>query len=339
MGIRSKRTDMMVGLFAFFGLAIMAALILQFGGFRDRIRPKYEVRVSFLDGSGIFPGAPVRLGGRKVGFVADEPLPTEDFQSVIIPLFIFSDVRIPDKSRISLATAGLMGDTYIKIESPTTGPLTFIDPESTAVIEGYTAAGLAQLQESAAEISVEAKQALIDIRGAIQDIRNSVAGLDRSFTKIDTGLLSEENLGNIRTTLADLKSTGDNLKTASGKIDNLLEEGKGALTEAKSTFAKAGDAATKAKDVITKAEPAIDDIRSAIKSVNTTMDKITKGNGVAAALINDSSLKRDLENLISNLTRHGILRYKNDAEKEEEKKPGTSSTARGTKPGGWLGRH
>ncbi len=108
MGIRSKRTDMMVGLFAFFGLAIMAALVLQFGGFRDRIRPKYEIRVSFLDGSGIFPGAPVRLGGRKVGFVADEPLPTENFQSVIIPLFIFSDVRIPNKSRISLATAGLI---------------------------------------------------------------------------------------------------------------------------------------------------------------------------------------------------------------------------------------
>ncbi|MEZ5430402.1 MAG: hypothetical protein R3F31_04315 [Verrucomicrobiales bacterium] len=135
-------------------------------------------------------------------------------------------MRIPNKSCISLATAGLMGDTYIKIESPTTGPLTFIDPESTEVIEGYTAAGLAQLQESAAEISVEAKQALIDIRGAIQDIRNSVAGLDRSFNKVETGLLSDENLANIRTTLADLKATGDNLKTASGKIDNVLEEGK-----------------------------------------------------------------------------------------------------------------
>lgn len=320
MGIRSKHTDLMVGLFAFFGLAIMAFLVLQFGGFKDRLRPKYELMVSFEDGSGILPGAPVRLAGRKVGYVADEPQPTEDYQRVHIPLHIFEDVRIPKSSRISLATAGLMGDTYIKIEIPKKGALEFIDPASTTVIDGYAPAGLSELQENAAEISVEAKQALEDIRAAIQDIRNAVQGLDSSFEKIDQGLLSEENLGNIKDTLADLRDTGANLKTATGKLDGILEEGRGAMAEAKTTFAKAGD-------VVEKAEPAIDDIRAAIKNANATIDRISKGNGVAAALINDSSIKNDLESLISNLNRHGILRYKNDAEKvEAEKKAGTAPT-------------
>lgn len=325
MGIRTKHTDLLVGLFAFFGLAIMAFLVLQFGGFRDRLRPKYEIIVSFEDGSGILPGAPVRLAGRKVGYVADEPQPTEDYQRVHIPLRIFDDVRIPKNSRISLATAGLMGDTFIKVEIPKKGALEFIDPEAPGVVDGYAPAGLSQLQENAAEISIEAKQALVDIRAAIQDIRTAVQGLDSSFDKIDQGLLSEQNLGNVRDTLTDLRATGANLKTATAKLDTLLEEGKGAAAEAKNAFTKAGEVMDKAGGVVDKAEPAIDDLRAALKNANATIDKLSKGSGVAAALINDSSIKSDLASLISNLNRHGLLFYKNDAEKVEARKKSEGS--------------
>ena len=62
-----------------------------------------------------------------------------------------------------------------------------------------------------------------------------------------------------------------------------------------------------------------------------------------AALINDDSIKRDLESLISNLNEHGILGYEDDHEKrqlEARTQLQSDGTATGDKKSksSWFGR-
>ena len=324
MALRKERTEIYVGLFVLVGLLIMGTLIVQFGRFSDRLREKYEVTLLFPDGGDITNGSPVRLGGAKVGVVAEEPTLNADSTGVIIGLEIYDGTMIHAKSQFSIATSGLMGDSYIRIVSPSQPSGKFL--EAGAIIDGSVGNSLSDFTEQGGEL-------IDDLSQAVVDIREAVISLDSSFKKIEQDILSEQNIANLSDTLANFKSTGDNIKIASEKIIPAVEKGGEAMEEAKLAVAEiktAIAAATKTFDtatgVVEKAEPAVDefgpaiaDLREAIAGINQAVNGITKGDGAAAALIGDAQLRNDLKDLISNLNEHGILGYENDAGEREQK--------------------
>ncbi|MCB1234031.1 MAG: MCE family protein [Verrucomicrobiae bacterium] len=328
MAIRNDRTELLVGLFVFFGLAIMGALIVQFGRFGNRLRQNYEVSVLFPDAGGLIEGAPVKLAGQKVGYVAGEPKLNDEFTAVIVPLHIYAEDKIPLGSRFTVATSGLMGDTYVRIDMPKEPkPEYFTDGET---IKGSGGSGLESLQEDAGLV-------LADIRLAVKDIQVAVQSLDRIFKKIETGMLAEENIENLKTTFAELKKTGENLNRGTEKLDPLMDDLKTTVNEAKTAMTKAGDTFDKAKEVIAKAEPAmaelepaVADLRETLKKASAAMTEISEGDGVAAALISDTGLRRDLESFVDKLDRYGILGYPKDKSKPAESDSGTDSGRAGT---------
>lgn len=335
--IRKQRTDLWVGLFVFLGLAIMGALVVQFGRFSDRLRETYFLYVSYPDAGNILRGAPVRLGGAKIGVVAEDPQLNDNFSGVKVTLEIHHNKKIPEGSDFAIASSGLMGDLYIRIKSPEKASGKYI--EANAEVKGNATAGLDELQAEAGVLSDRAKLMM-------EDIRKAVKTLDKTLKKINEGMLSEENLANFKDTLADLKKTGENIKGASGKLAPLFDKGKEAVEEAKTAFAKAGETFDTAKGVVKKAEPAmekleptISELKDTLVNVNKAIDKITKGDGAAGALISDRKLKNDLESFISNLNEHGILRYKNE-EKKKADTPKTKSDLDSSSGGlkKWFGR-
>ncbi|NOX98644.1 MAG: MCE family protein [Verrucomicrobia bacterium] len=325
--LRKQRTNLWVGLFVFMGLAIMGALVVQFGRFSDRLRDTYFLYATFPDAGSLIRGAPVRLGGAKVGVVADAPQLNDNFTGVKVPLEIHSDKKIPTGSRFIIASSGMMGDLYIRIKSPEkpTGKYLAANTE----VEGDPATGLDEIQAEAGELSDQAKLMMADIRLAVKS-------MDKTLKKIEEGVLGDENLTNIKEMLADLKKSGENFKVASAKLEPLFDKGKEAAEEAKTAFAKAGDTLDAAKEVVKKAEPAMEKLEPTVTELKNTLakasaaiDKVTDGDGTAAALISDSELKKNLESLISNLNKHGILRYKDDSKAgEEAPKKSTSSGLR-----------
>ncbi len=319
--IRKQRTDLWVGLFVFMGLAIMGALVIQFGKFSDSLKETYYLYVTYPDAGNLLRGAPVRLGGAKVGVVGDAPQLNEDYTGVKVQLEIHDNKKIPAGSRFIIASSGLMGDLYVRIKSPQKPSGKYFEPD--AEIKGDPAAGLDEIQAEAGELSDQAKLMMVDIRQAVQS-------LDKTLKKIEEGALSDENLANIKEMLAGLKESADNFKTASTKLEPLFDKGKEAAEEAKTAFTKAGETLDTAKEVIKKAEPAMEKLEptvtelketlvkasAAIDKAGVAIDEITEGDGTTAALISDSELKKNLESLISNLNKHGILRYKNDSKTE-----------------------
>lgn len=328
--IRKERTEILVGLFVFFGLAIMGTLIVQFGRFSDRLQEKYRISVTFPDASDIREGSPVKLAGQKVGFVATEPKLNPEFTGVLVEMDIYGDKRIPKGSDFSIGTSGLMGDTYIRIAMPD-NPL----PEYLAdgdAVTGASSSGLESLQQDAGLV-------IADIREAVENIRTAVQSLDRVFEKIETGLLADENIDNLKGTFAEFRQTGENLNQATKKIDPLMDDARATVGEAKTAMTKAGETFDKAGEVIGKAEPAMDELeptlvelRATIANANRAISRFSEGDGVAAALISDSGLRQDLESFIDKLDRHGILGYPKDKSRSSEESESGGNDAEKSRP-------
>ncbi len=324
MDERDKKTELLVGLFLTFGLLLLGALILQFGSARELFRGTYAIRVTLPDGTGIKEGTPVLLGGRKIGKASDKPSFNSSFTGVIIPLKIFSDMKIPADAKFSIGTSGLLGDAFLEIKPSGKPSVNFIEPD--AVIEGSPAAGLGALQSRAQEVSEKVEVVLEDIQAAVKDLRES-------FRKVNEGALSDEATKDLKETFKHLNNVLTRLdeKTLNDQTSADLKSAVASLKSAAKTFEdgvkKLDPAFTKIDSVATKADKVMDSADSAMKSVDkgaaalgSAADDFRKGGGLLQALMKDEQLKREFTALITNLREHGILRYRDNAGKGEPAK-------------------
>ncbi|MFV1994119.1 MAG: MlaD family protein [Verrucomicrobiales bacterium] len=311
MSVTEKRTELLVGLFVFIGLAIMAVLVLQFGRFEDRLRGRYPLHVVFSDATGIFAGVDVRLGGVKIGKVPSNPHPGKQFNGVVVDLEIFEDFQIPNNALFTIRTAGLMGDNYVGIQVPDAAAGGFLMPD--AYITGEKGGDLQALARTAEKISLQTEGLITEISEAVVAIRGGIENLNNALAKIDSDLLSEENLGNVRSAFIDLRDTSASLKATSAKIGPVLDEAHNAVANATTTFENTSQATE-------KIGPILDEFKKTAENANATVARLANDKGLLGALLNDPQLKDDFSALISNLREHGVLRYKDSA--AEESSPG-----------------
>ena len=75
----------------------------------------YEIKTAFAKVGGLNKGAEVRISGIKIGSVASLELDTQTYDA-IATLSIRPDVKLPIDSVASIASAGMLGDKYIRLE-------------------------------------------------------------------------------------------------------------------------------------------------------------------------------------------------------------------------------
>lgn len=106
---------------------IMGAVVLAVAGFflvfayqsTDlRLGDSYRVEARFNAVDGLTLGSDVRVGGVKVGSVVDQSIDQETYQAVVA-MDVRSDVNLPVDSRAVIASNGLLGGRYVKIEPGT----------------------------------------------------------------------------------------------------------------------------------------------------------------------------------------------------------------------------
>jgi phospholipid/cholesterol/gamma-HCH transport system substrate-binding protein len=86
---------------------------------------RLELTAYFADAQGLRKGAPVRLAGLDVGRVSGvgvHPDIREHPAEVRMTLLTDYDLAIPDDSKVSLRTAGILGETYVSIDVEGAGP-------------------------------------------------------------------------------------------------------------------------------------------------------------------------------------------------------------------------
>ncbi len=275
--------ELKVGIFVAVGLAILAALVVQFGRLGEGFKTYYDLTVHFSDASGLLKGSDVLLGGAKVGRVSGPPRLVTAGRGVDVPLRIFDYVKIPVGSMITVGSSGLLGDRFVSIFPPPGKPTAYL--AKNARVEGAREKGLDDVTKEGGAL--------------IKDLRGTVAKIDTAVDRLNAQALSKENLEHLTQTFDNLSTATKRLSESSKKIDGVLEKADGTMASAKETA--------------DKAQLAVGDARKTIQSAGRLLKEATSGNGPLAMLLTNEQVADDLRALISNLRRHGVLFYRDSA--------------------------
>lgn len=318
-----QKTELLVGIFVFFGLALLGGLVLKFGDFRYGLRSKYPLTVVFKDAGNLTSGAPVKRGGVEIGRVTKDPVLINGISGVSAQLVIYQEYHIAKLSTFAIKTDGIIGDAFLEVTPPA-------QPNGEMILSGETLEGTSGSDISATAGRVADKSLLV-----LEDIRGSLVDLKGAIGKISTGVLGEENLSNFGSSLKNLNETirklndevlnPENTDTLAATLKSLRESSErlsNSLGQISTTITSANDMINK------KLGPSLDEfgkaatsIRKAAEGLGIVASDMHSAPGVFSALLRDPKLREDFSILISNLRRHGVFWYKDDAEKLQQAAP------------------
>ena len=287
MNQRGRGLEFKVGLFVFVGLAVLAALVVQFGRVGEGLKTYYGLTVQFPDASGLLKSSDVLMAGAKIGRVAGGPRLAREGQGVIVPLRIYDHVKIPVGSKFSVGSSGLLGDRFVMVTMPPGRPTSFLHAD--AQIAGTRETGMDDLTREGGLL--------------VNDLRTAVQNINGTVTRLNEQALSPTNMENLKSSIDRLNQTTGNLAQSSGKIDGVIE--------------KAGATMESSKKAADDVQLAIADARKTIQAMTELMRDAKNGNGLLATLLNNQEVASDLKALISNMRDHGVLFYRDSAAKAE----------------------
>jgi len=294
MNQHERGLEFKVGAFVFVGLAMLGALVVQFGRLGEGLKTYYGLTVRFNDASGLLKGSDVLLAGAKIGKVSGDPRMVREGQGVDVPLKIYDYIKVPEGSKFTVGSSGLLGDRFVNVTMPPGQPKAFLAPNT--YISGARETGIDDLtREGGALVS--------DLRGTVQKI-------DTTMDRLNQDTLSSANMENLKASMEHLNVATGALAESSKKLDGVIG---------------------KADSTMESAKKAADDLQNAIGDSRKLLRTATQGKGLLPSLLTNQQLADDLHALITNLRAHGILFYRDTAAKSETKTPEQSKPTRQTR--------
>ncbi len=313
-----KGLEIKVGMFVFAGLIAIAVMAVEFGRLGQGLTKYYPVTVEFPNASGLVKNADVQLAGAIIGHVADHPqLLPGHIGTVFVTLEIQEGVKLPNKSSFIIGSSGLLGDKFVQVAPPDGFDQAKFNPQdaSQIILSGTT------ITTGTPEDGIAALQKLV--KEKIEKLSDNLDQLKITLDEVNTRLpklLSDENLNNLSTTFANVKTTSDNFAAASKKIDDVIVGAKGVVSTAKETISGAKETIDTAKQAMATVNGAATDIRGAVKdargvvqSASALLKTASSGPGSISMLLGNREVADNLRALISNIRRHGLLFYKDNA--------------------------
>jgi phospholipid/cholesterol/gamma-HCH transport system substrate-binding protein len=239
------RDEVKAGIVIILSLLILAGLIVGVSGvsFWERT-DQYTVRLR--SSGGLDQGAAVRLGGLKVGRVLAMRIPPEDATRVEITLGVRRGTVIPQGTWASVATLGLLGDTFLQLTVERQDPRR-IPPGSE--IPGRDLAGIADLVQHLQRVAESAETVLAEVGGVmnrdapdlvrrakdiVESAQKTVAHID-AFVAPANRLRVEKMLATLDQAVqegaASLQVTLERLTAASGRLDATMGTVEGLVME------------------------------------------------------------------------------------------------------------
>jgi len=291
MNRHERGLEFKVGIFVFVGLAMLGALLVQFGRLGEGFKTYYPLTVRFTNASGLLKGSDVLLAGARIGKVAGGPRLVREGAGVAVPLKIFDYVKVPEGTKFTVGSSGLLGDRFVVVTPPSGPAKAYLPPN--AYIDGTRETGIDDLTREGGAL-------VTDLRGTVQKI-------DTTVNRLNQETLSSANMENLKSSMEHLNQATGALAESSKKLD-------GVIGQADSTMASAKKAA--------------DNLQNAIADTRKMLQSATQGKGLVATLLNDQQLANDLHALITNLRAHGVLFYRDSAATAQTKPPEQTKPAR-----------
>lgn len=115
----SRGLEIGTGLFVLLGFAALAFLTTQLPGSKLGVLTDsggYAVTARFENVGDLQAGAPVTMGGVKIGRVTDVTFDSKDYKAVVSMAIDTRYTQIPDDSWANIETAGLLGAKYVGLD-------------------------------------------------------------------------------------------------------------------------------------------------------------------------------------------------------------------------------
>jgi phospholipid/cholesterol/gamma-HCH transport system substrate-binding protein len=229
MNRHERGLEFKVGVFVFVGLAMLGALVVQFGRLGEGFKAYYNLTVRFNDASGLLKGTDVLLAGARIGKVAGAPRLVREGSGIAVPLKIYDYIKIPEGTKFTVGSSGLLGDRFVNVTMPPGQPKSYLPPN--AYVSGARETGID-------DITREGGALLTDVRGTVQ--------------KLNQETLSSENMQNLKASMEHLNQATTALAESSKKLDGVIE--------------KAGSTMTSAKEAADNLQNAINDTRKILRT-------------------------------------------------------------------------
>ena len=291
MNRHERGLEFKVGIFVFVGLAMVGALLVQFGRLGEGVKTYYQLTVRFNDASGLLKGSDVLLAGARIGKVSGGPRLVPEGNGVAVPLKIYDYVKVPEGTKFSVGSSGLLGDRFVNVTTPPGPPKAYLAPN--AYVNGARETGIDDLTRSGGAL--------------VNDLRGTVQKIDTTVDRLNQDTLSPANMENLKSSMEHLNQASSALAQSSKKLDGVVEQADSAMASAKK---------------------AADGLQNAIGDTRKVLRSATQGKGLVATLLNDQSLANDLHALVSNLRAHGVLFYRDSAATAQSKPAEQTKPAR-----------
>ncbi|PYL64096.1 MAG: hypothetical protein DMF25_08325 [Verrucomicrobia bacterium] len=201
MNRHERGLEFKVGAFVFVGLAMLGALVVQFGRLGEGFKTYYPLTIRFTDASGLLKGSDVLLAGAKIGKVAAGPRMVREGNGVDVPLKIYDYIKVPEGSKFTVGSSGLLGDRFVNVTMPSGQPKTYIAPNS--YISGARETGLDDLTRKGGQV--------------LDDLHMTV-------NRLNEETLSPANMQNLKASIEHLSETTGALAESSKKLDGVIEK-------------------------------------------------------------------------------------------------------------------
>lgn len=288
-----SRLEWRVGLFVFIGLALLAALLLEFSKGVTFFRPTYTVYLNSENlGGGLKLRAQVLMAGVQIGSVSDIRL-APGGTNVTVAMRIYKTYEIHKDAHFTIETSGFLGDQYI------------------SVLPTLNADGVFQNGDIArTEPSLSIQEMARTAMGFLGRVDETVKKLNDALADISRVLLNPETLTNLSITAANLREMSERANLTLEGINAFVATNSPVLTASSTNlmaFSERMNAFSSAlNEVIATNRPAIDtavkNIESSTEVLNSLVRDVQAGKGFAGEVLKSDRISSNLTQIANNLS-------------------------------------
>ena len=285
---RQRRRNITVGLFVILALLSLVWLVYKFQDLPSFVSKigSYRVVIQFPTAQGIQQDTPVRFAGYQIGQVVDVKPPEPRLnrktgevyhQTQVVVRIDDQFQQIPSNVEAKLVTRGF-GSSYIELEEQSgvePEPVDANRPETRFLQDNMLLQGTKAITSEFFPAETQQK---------LDQLATSVNTLMENANDI---IGDEENKENIKQMLANLAATTDEATKTLASIREFSQAGKSALKGAEE----------KTTELVEGLLEVAEELGKATSEIRMLLEKVNKGQGSMARLLNDARL---YENLLDN---------------------------------------